>query len=199
MLCRPMIEAREWVDEHTLLCPGRNIFPPFVLSKARKLLSLYICLARRHEFDLPLNFFSRILISFLIPFNLSTKISSSFRIFVSFRFRYSPTKCVSPSSHQNHLAGLKKFSSPASRPKSTSTMSSLARPLLRRLPSTRPYIARTYVTRAHPKPVTQLPILDAIDAVLEGIEERKVKRVERWNKYGEKIAASKGLKVCVGL
>lgn len=86
-------------------------------------------------------------------------------------------------------------------------MSTLARPLLRRLPApsltlttARPstsLTARTYTTRAHPKPVTQLPILEAIDAVLEGIEERKVKRVERWNKYGDKIAASKGLKVRV--
>ena len=95
-------------------------------------------------------------------------------------------------------------------------MSSLcARPLLRRLPAaattaaaaTTPTapgnasvltsLSRTYVTRAHPKPVTQLPILEAIDQVLEGIEQRKVKRIERWDKYGEKIAARKGFQVRV--
>ena len=85
-------------------------------------------------------------------------------------------------------------------------MSSLcARPLLRRLPAATTInannactiLSRTYVTRAHPKPVTQLPILEAIDQVLEGIEQRKAKRVERWDKYGEKIAARKGFQVRV--
>ena len=90
------------------------------------------------------------------------------------------------------------------------------RPLLRRLPTaaatppsalqtcqttataTRPSqasAARSYVTRAHSKPVVQYPILDAIDRVLEGIAERKAKRQQRWDKYGEKIAAKKGLSV----
>lgn len=81
--------------------------------------------------------------------------------------------------------------------------SSLARPLLRRLPaattatnvSVLTPLTRNYVTRAHPKPVTQLPILEAIDQVLEGIAERKVKRVARWDRYGEKIAARKGFQV----
>ena len=77
-------------------------------------------------------------------------------------------------------------------------MSSLcARPLLRRLPlaATNAALSRTYITRAHPKSVAQLPILEAIDRVLEGIAERKVKRVERWDRYGEKIAARKGFQV----
>ena len=76
-------------------------------------------------------------------------------------------------------------------------MSSLccARPLLRRLPAATDALSRTYITRAHPQPVAQLPILEAIDQVLEGIEQRKLKRVERWNRYGEKIAARKGFQV----
>lgn len=94
---------------------------------------------------------------------------------------------------------------------SSASLVVVARPLLRRLPAAankhaadaRPgavnvgnvLLARTYVSRAHPQPVTQLPILEAIDCVLEGIERRKLKRVERWDKYGDKIAARKGLKV----
>ena len=38
----------------------------------------------------------------------------------------------------------------------------------------------------------QLPILDALDSVLEGVAERKVKREERWTKWGTKIAQRKG-------
>ena len=76
-----------------------------------------------------------------------------------------------------------------------------ARPLLRRLPAsaTATGTSRGYVSRAHPKPVTQYPILEAIDQVLQGIEERKVRRVERWDKYGDKIAAKKGIKACAEL
>ena len=79
-----------------------------------------------------------------------------------------------------------------------------ARPLLRRLPAASaaaaaPSTSRGYVSRAHPKPVTQYPILEAIDQVLQRIEERKVRRVQRWDKYGDRIAAKKGIKVCAEL
>lgn len=84
-------------------------------------------------------------------------------------------------------------------------MSSL-RPLLRRLPpsslvvskctnKSKAVATRPYVSRAHPKPVLQLPILDALDSVLEGVAERKVKREERWTKWGTKIAQRKGTTV----
>mmetsp|Transcript_22996 Transcript_22996/g.66380 ORF Transcript_22996/g.66380 Transcript_22996/m.66380 type:complete len:335 (-) Transcript_22996:57-1061(-) len=88
-------------------------------------------------------------------------------------------------------------------------MSSL-RPLLRRLPTagvqhltagatTTTAAARSgcrhYVTRAHPRPVAQLPILDALDEVLDGIADRRARREERWAKYGTRIAAKKGLTV----
>lgn len=79
---------------------------------------------------------------------------------------------------------------------SSSLAAAASRPLLRRLPAAGAAPAsRSYVTRAHPKPVTQYPILDAIDQVLAGIEERKLQRVQRWEKYGDRIAAKKGLKV----
>ena len=83
-------------------------------------------------------------------------------------------------------------------------MSSL-RPLLRRLPPSSLVVSkcsnksaaatRPYVSRAHPKPVLQLPILDALDSVLEGVAERRGKREERWTKWGTKIAQRKGTTV----
>ena len=84
-------------------------------------------------------------------------------------------------------------------------MSSL-RPLLRRLPPSSLVVSkcsnksaavatRPYVSRAHPKPVLQLPILDALDSVLEGVAERRGKREERWTKWGTKIAQRKGTAV----
>lgn len=53
---------------------------------------------------------------------------------------------------------------------------------------------RSYVSRAHPpESIPTYPIEDAIKEVLGGINERSVKRVEKWNKNKEKREA-KGVK-----
>jgi hypothetical protein len=39
---------------------------------------------------------------------------------------------------------------------------------------------RYYLSRAHPRPIPEFPVLTAMDKVLDGIEERKAKRVARW-------------------
>jgi len=53
---------------------------------------------------------------------------------------------------------------------------------------------RFYVSRAHPPEATPtFPVEDAIFTVLEGIEERKVKRLERWETNKEK-RLEKGIK-----
>ena len=68
---------------------------------------------------------------------------------------------------------------------------SALRPLLRgRLPT----VARQYVTRAHPKPIERVPIGAAIGQVLEGVEARKAKRLERWEKHGDSLARRRGAK-----
>lgn len=79
-----------------------------------------------------------------------------------------------------------------------------ARPLLRyalrprvELPSSLVALdmtSRHYVSRAHPEPVPTFPIHEALDILLVGIEERKVKRAERWERGKEKICARKGIK-----
>eukprot|EP00529_Nitzschia_sp_RCC80_P025797 CAMPEP_0113486558 /NCGR_PEP_ID=MMETSP0014_2-20120614/25058_1 /TAXON_ID=2857 /ORGANISM="Nitzschia sp." /LENGTH=343 /DNA_ID=CAMNT_0000380233 /DNA_START=727 /DNA_END=1754 /DNA_ORIENTATION=- /assembly_acc=CAM_ASM_000159 len=42
--------------------------------------------------------------------------------------------------------------------------------------------SRSYVSRAHPKPITEFPIAQALDMILDGVEERKEKRAARWEK-----------------
>ena len=55
---------------------------------------------------------------------------------------------------------------------------------------------RGYISRAHPpkegKP--SFPIADALSSVLTGVEERKVKRQEKWDRNAETRVA-KGIKV----
>ena len=54
--------------------------------------------------------------------------------------------------------------------------------------------SRFYVSRAHPpKSIPSFPIEDAVEEILTGIEERKVKREEKWKRNKEKRAA-KGVK-----
>ena len=48
------------------------------------------------------------------------------------------------------------------------------------------HATRSYVTRAHPKPVPEYPVTAAIQMVMDGIEERKIKRSERWEQNKEK-------------
>lgn len=50
-----------------------------------------------------------------------------------------------------------------------------------------------YVSRAHPRPVSEHPVNDAIKIVLEGIEGRKENRVKKWERNAPKRQA-KGLK-----
>ena len=55
---------------------------------------------------------------------------------------------------------------------------------------------RGYISRAHPpESVPVYNIGDAITSVLEGVEQRKVKRQERWDRNKEK-RVQKGIKVC---
>eukprot|EP00934_Nitzschia_sp_Nitz4_P002238 Nitzschia sp. Nitz4//scaffold83_size84149//49895//51021//NITZ4_005176-RA/size84149-snap-gene-0.136-mRNA-1//-1//CDS//3329558953//2238//frame0 len=41
---------------------------------------------------------------------------------------------------------------------------------------------RSYVSRAHPQPVPTFPVMAALDMVLQGTEERKVKRATKWER-----------------
>ena len=50
----------------------------------------------------------------------------------------------------------------------------------------------TYLSRAHPRPVPEFPVNEAMQMVLEGIEERKEKRVKKWERNAPKRQA-KGL------
>jgi hypothetical protein len=54
---------------------------------------------------------------------------------------------------------------------------------------------RSYVTRAHPRPVPEYPVTAAIQMVMDGIQERKIKRSERWDGNKEK-RQTKGIQVC---
>jgi hypothetical protein len=54
---------------------------------------------------------------------------------------------------------------------------------------------RLYVSRAHPKPKPIFPITDALNTILEGIEERKIKRVEKWERNTEQRARQGKIKV----
>ena len=53
---------------------------------------------------------------------------------------------------------------------------------------------RGYISRAHPTTIPEFPVPAALDMVLQGIEERKVKRLEKWEKNSA-ARQSKGLKV----
>ena len=53
---------------------------------------------------------------------------------------------------------------------------------------------RGYISRAHPQTIPEFPIPTALDMVLQEIEERKVKRLEKWERYASS-RQSKGMKV----
>jgi hypothetical protein len=53
---------------------------------------------------------------------------------------------------------------------------------------------RGYVSRAHPKPTQEFALPKALDMVLNGVEERKVKRQEKWERNSPK-RQSKGIQV----
>ena len=58
-------------------------------------------------------------------------------------------------------------------------------------------ISRGYVSRAHPpESLPSFTIEDALNQLLVGIEERKVKRSAKWDRNKENREA-KGIKVCV--
>ncbi len=62
-----------------------------------------------------------------------------------------------------------------------------------------PPVARQYVSRAHPpeeKPAH--PVGDALKLLLDSVEERKEKRVQKWEKNADKRKA-KGVTVSLGL
>ena len=50
-----------------------------------------------------------------------------------------------------------------------------------------------YVSRAHPRPVPEFPVGQALQMVMDGIEERKVNRAKKWDRNAPK-RQSKGLK-----
>jgi hypothetical protein len=54
--------------------------------------------------------------------------------------------------------------------------------------------SQSYVSRAHPGPVPEYPIGTALQMVLEGIEERKVKRTAKWERNAP-VRQSKGVEV----
>lgn len=53
---------------------------------------------------------------------------------------------------------------------------------------------RLYVSRAHAQPRPEFAIGAAIEEVLSGVEERKEKRVKKWERNAP-VRAKKGLKV----
>ena len=53
---------------------------------------------------------------------------------------------------------------------------------------------RTYVSRAHPQKVPEFSIGDALNQVLDGIEERKTKRETKWDRNKD-TREKKGIKV----
>ena len=54
---------------------------------------------------------------------------------------------------------------------------------------------RCYVSRAHAKPRPQYQILEALQTVLEGIEERNASRTVRWARNTEQRARQGKIKV----
>ena len=55
-------------------------------------------------------------------------------------------------------------------------------------------LSRSYVSRAHPKPTPEFALPKALEMVLTGVEERKVKRQEKWDRNAPK-RQSKGIQV----
>jgi hypothetical protein len=53
---------------------------------------------------------------------------------------------------------------------------------------------RWYVSRAHPRPIPEFPVPQALQMVLEGIEQRKLQRVQRWERSQPRRQA-KGIQV----
>jgi len=53
---------------------------------------------------------------------------------------------------------------------------------------------RTYVSRAHPRPVPEFSVPTGLQMVLDGVEERKKQRVARWERNKDK-RRSKGIEV----
>jgi hypothetical protein len=53
---------------------------------------------------------------------------------------------------------------------------------------------RGYVSRAHPSPIPEFAVPRALQMVLEGIEERKIQRVQRWERSQPRRQA-KGIEV----
>jgi hypothetical protein len=56
-------------------------------------------------------------------------------------------------------------------------------------------VKRSYVSRAHPRPVAEYPVNTAIQMVLQGVEERKAKRVTKWERNAP-VRQAKGKEVC---
>jgi hypothetical protein len=53
---------------------------------------------------------------------------------------------------------------------------------------------RGYISRAHPRPIPEHPLPSALHKVMDGIEERKAKRVAKWERNAP-TRQTKGLKV----
>jgi hypothetical protein len=53
---------------------------------------------------------------------------------------------------------------------------------------------RGYISRAHPRPVPEHTLPSALQQVMDGIEERKVQRVAKWDRNAP-TRLTKGLKV----
>lgn len=55
-------------------------------------------------------------------------------------------------------------------------------------------VSRSFKSRAHPKPIPDYSVRQAVQMVLEDVEERKTKRVERWERNAS-ARAEKAIKV----
>jgi len=51
---------------------------------------------------------------------------------------------------------------------------------------TSPYLCRSYVSRAHPRPIPEYPVPTALQMVLDGVEERKICRATKWERNKDK-------------
>lgn len=57
-------------------------------------------------------------------------------------------------------------------------------------------VSRSYVSRAHPTVIPEFPIPTALSKIIEGIQDRKVKRATKWELNASRRVA-KGIKVRV--
>jgi hypothetical protein len=87
-------------------------------------------------------------------------------------------------------------SSLSSSPLLSSTTSSTTTSFQQHQQGQSPYLCRYYVSRAHPRPIPEYSVPTGLQMVLDGVEERKMRRATRWeqNKVKRQL---KGIEVSV--